>query len=147
MALKGRSVRPCNWHLWNNTWSIGNCRANAAVVLIHAINPFGYAWHRRFNENNVDINRNFLLAEEAYVGRRPPLAGRFRNALKLSRPRARFGFWAARMVMLGPATWGEFDLGDAAGRTIRLSRLVVLRGRRAFAVGSRTPELSSLGPG
>ncbi len=68
MALKGRSVRPCNWHLWNNSWLNWQLPTNAAVVLIHAINPFGYAWRRRFNENNVDINRNFLLAEEAYVG-------------------------------------------------------------------------------
>ena len=35
--------------------------AGAAVVLIHAVNPFGFAWLRRFNENNVDLNRNFLL--------------------------------------------------------------------------------------
>lgn len=95
--------------------------ADAAVVLIHAINPFGYAWRRRFNENNVDLNRNFLLADEAYAGA-PPLAGRFRNAMKLSRPRARFGFWTARMVMLalqhGPSSiWetlpvGQYDYPD-----------------------------------
>ncbi|HEX4413408.1 MAG TPA: M14 family metallopeptidase [Lacipirellulaceae bacterium] len=95
--------------------------AEAAVVLIHAINPFGYAWRRRFNENNVDLNRNFLLANEAYAGA-PPLAGRFRNAMKLSRPRARFGFWSARMVMLalqhGPSSiWetlpvGQYDYPD-----------------------------------
>ena len=51
----------------------------AAVVLIHAINPFGFAWRRRFNENNVDLNRNFLLPDEAYTGA-PPLAERFREA-------------------------------------------------------------------
>ena len=33
---------------------------DAAVVLIHAVNPFGFAWQRRQNENNVDLNRNFL---------------------------------------------------------------------------------------
>ncbi len=30
------------------------------VVLIHAINPFGFAWLRRTNEDNIDINRNFI---------------------------------------------------------------------------------------
>lgn len=30
-----------------------------AVVLLHAINPYGYAWHRRVNEDNIDLNRNF----------------------------------------------------------------------------------------
>lgn len=30
------------------------------VVVVHALNPFGFAWLRRWNENNVDLNRNFL---------------------------------------------------------------------------------------
>ena len=34
--------------------------SNAAIILIHALNPFGFAWRRRWNENNVDLNRNFL---------------------------------------------------------------------------------------
>ena len=42
----------------------------SGVVLIHAINPFGFAWRRRFNENNVDLNRNFLLADESYAALR-----------------------------------------------------------------------------
>ena len=29
-----------------------------AVVLVHAINPYGFAWIRRVNEDNVDLNRN-----------------------------------------------------------------------------------------
>jgi hypothetical protein len=29
------------------------------VALVHALNPFGFAWLRRVNEDNVDINRNF----------------------------------------------------------------------------------------
>ncbi len=30
------------------------------VVLIHAINPHGFAWLRRVTEDNVDLNRNFI---------------------------------------------------------------------------------------
>ena len=37
-------------------------------VLLHALNPFGFAWRRRVNEDNVDLNRNFLLDDEGYVG-------------------------------------------------------------------------------
>ena len=29
-----------------------------AVVMVHAINPYGFAWVRRVNEDNVDLNRN-----------------------------------------------------------------------------------------
>ena len=31
------------------------------VLLFHSINPFGYENKRRVNENNVDLNRNFIL--------------------------------------------------------------------------------------
>jgi hypothetical protein len=30
------------------------------VVLIHALNPYGFSWVRRVNEDNVDLNRNFV---------------------------------------------------------------------------------------
>ena len=39
-----------------------------AVIFIHSVNPFGMAWWRRFNESNVDLNRNFLRLDEKYEG-------------------------------------------------------------------------------
>jgi hypothetical protein len=32
---------------------------DSALVLLHALNPYGFAWLRRVNESNVDLNRNF----------------------------------------------------------------------------------------
>jgi hypothetical protein len=32
----------------------------ARLVHVHALNPFGMAWVRRVNEDNVDLNRNFV---------------------------------------------------------------------------------------
>src|SRR5262249_19885165 len=32
--------------------------AEAALVLVHILNPYGMSWLRRVNENNVDLNRN-----------------------------------------------------------------------------------------
>lgn len=29
------------------------------TILIHALNPYGFAWYRRVDENNIDLNRNF----------------------------------------------------------------------------------------
>ena len=29
-------------------------------MLLHALNPYGFAWDRRVNEDNADINRNFV---------------------------------------------------------------------------------------
>ena len=37
-------------------------------VLVHALNPFGFAWRRRVNEANVDLNRNLLREGEAFAG-------------------------------------------------------------------------------
>lgn len=42
--------------------------AGMAVVLVHAVNPYGFAWRRRTDEQNVDLNRNFLDAGDAYQG-------------------------------------------------------------------------------
>jgi hypothetical protein len=39
-----------------------------AAVLVHVLNPYGMAWLRRTNENNVDLNRNFLPEGSAWAG-------------------------------------------------------------------------------
>ena len=41
---------------------------DGAIVLVHVLNPYGMTWLRRFNENNVDLNRNFLAQAEDYDG-------------------------------------------------------------------------------
>lgn len=34
--------------------------AGVALVLVHAVNPYGFAWSRRVDHDNVDVNRNFI---------------------------------------------------------------------------------------
>jgi len=34
--------------------------AGLGVVLVHAVNPYGFSWTRRVNEDNVDLNRNWI---------------------------------------------------------------------------------------
>jgi Protein of unknown function (DUF2817) len=34
------------------------------MIFVHAVNPFGFMNNRRVNENNVDINRNFLTEQQ-----------------------------------------------------------------------------------
>lgn len=41
---------------------------DAALVLVHCLNPYGMAWLRRVNENNVDLNRNFILDDQRRTG-------------------------------------------------------------------------------
>lgn len=39
---------------------------DTGALLIHAINPYGFAWSRRVTEDNVDLNRNFVDHDKAY---------------------------------------------------------------------------------
>jgi len=43
---------------WLAGWSGAPGDGDLAVVLVHAINPYGFVWIRRVNEDNVDLNRN-----------------------------------------------------------------------------------------
>ena len=42
--------------------------SGVGLVFVHALDPFGFAWIRRVNEGNVDLNRNFLLDGEVFEG-------------------------------------------------------------------------------
>ena len=41
---------------------------DCAIAFAHIINPWGMAWLRRVNEDNADLNRNFLPPGESYEG-------------------------------------------------------------------------------
>ncbi|MCB1656004.1 MAG: M14 family metallopeptidase [Pseudomonadales bacterium] len=47
-------------HLRNSEWMEHCRRHDLAVLYLHAINPYGFSWLRRVNEENIDINRNFI---------------------------------------------------------------------------------------
>lgn len=37
------------------------------LVMVHAVNPYGFNFNRRWNEKGVDLNRN-LIPEDTYPG-------------------------------------------------------------------------------
>ncbi len=39
-------------------------RSDSTIVMVHILNPYGMAWFRRVNENNVDLNRNFRVPND-----------------------------------------------------------------------------------
>lgn len=67
--------------------------AKQAVILVHVLNPFGMAWLRRTNENNVDLNRNFLVKGETWTGA-PELYRTLDPLLNPRSPPSRDGFRA-----------------------------------------------------
>ena len=45
---------------WLRRGEAGRLPAGVAVLMIHAINPYGFAWLRRVTNENVDLNRNWI---------------------------------------------------------------------------------------
>src|SRR3546814_9336896 len=53
---------------WLNLHGAEPLPKGVAMLFVHAVNPFGFAHMLRVNENNVDLNRNFL----AFAAPLPP---------------------------------------------------------------------------
>ncbi|NQT92399.1 MAG: DUF2817 domain-containing protein [Lentisphaerae bacterium] len=66
-----------------------NSRKDIRYVLIHGMNPFGFAHLRRVNEDNVDLNRNFLTNTDDYSGA-PDGYARLNGFLNPRSPPSRF---------------------------------------------------------
>jgi len=115
---------------------------DVAVLLIHAVNPYGFSWMQRVNEDNIDLNRN---AVQFPVERQPDARFEALQALLLpgSWPRTREQEYALRHCAqeLGgmPALWkilsggqyifpdGIFFGGTSASWSIRILREVLRR--------------------
>ena len=69
-----------------------------ALLLVHAVNPFGFSWLRRANEDNIDLNRNFL---------------------DFAQPRARNAGYEEMHDLLLPAAWPPDESNRAALQAIR----------------------------
>ena len=67
--------------------------AKLAVLLVHAVNPWGFSFLRRANEDNIDMNRNFL---------------------EFSRPRSRNAGYEELHDLLLPAEWPPTEANRAA---------------------------------
>jgi hypothetical protein len=76
-------------------WSETGASPGVRAVFIHGLNPWGCAWGRRVDADNVDPNRNFLLPGQEYRG--SPDGYRFFNALlNPETPPARFELFVPR---------------------------------------------------
>lgn len=94
-------------------------RAGVAVLMLHALNPYGFSHLRRVNEDNIDLNRNFvdfqgeLPANAAYLElhplllpeRWPPTPG---NEAALGEWAAKHGAKAYQAAVSG----GQYQLVD-----------------------------------
>ncbi len=68
------------------------------ALLVHALNPYGFAHHRRVNEHNVDLNRNALAT---FPGPVNSAYGAFNTWLNPSSPAPRWDdFWWRGLPLL-----------------------------------------------
>ena len=83
--------------------------AGTAVVLIHMLNPWGAAWQRRHNEDNIDLNRSFVDG------------GLNRRSMRLTKKSSLTGSWTRSTVRI-PDRHG-IGITDLSERCRRGSRL------------------------
>jgi hypothetical protein len=107
-----------------------------ALVLLHSLDPYGFAWIRRVNEDNVDLNRNFLVNGDVYAGS-PPRYGDLNRLLNPEgEPRRIDLFWPRALwsivrhgmpEMKQAVAGGQYDYprglffgGNEPSRTLRI---------------------------
>lgn len=78
-----------------NSETLGRCR----VVLVHALNPFGFSEIRRTNEDNVDLNRNFVSSSDDYLGA-PTAYTQLDKLLNPSHAPKKFDFFLAKALFV-----------------------------------------------
>ena len=103
---------------------------DTGALLIHAINPYGFAWSRRVTEDNVDLNRNFVDHDKAYPKNDGYLA--IADAIlprRLERRQQRRD--RARVRRLRPEAWRVRPAGRDQRRPVQPSRRHLLRRQRA----------------
>jgi hypothetical protein len=59
-GIEGYAGSGCHVAWLRERWFDRLAVQDTAILFIHAINPHGFAWGRRVNEDNVDLNRNFV---------------------------------------------------------------------------------------
>lgn len=86
---------------------------DTGLYLVHAINPWGMKHHRRVNENNVDLNRNFVFDQDKSNSSANPAydrANSFLNPVKPLRSAANPFFYVRLLnliLCMGPANFRE----------------------------------------
>ncbi|WP_375593090.1 M14 family metallopeptidase [Algihabitans albus] len=92
-----------------------------AVLLVHAINPYGFAWQRRVTEENVDLNRNWLdhgtthPANPGYDALHPLLCPRDWSDAAIAESQAALDAWEAThgtVAFRAAVSGGQYSRAD-----------------------------------
>lgn len=58
-GVEGFAGSACQ-RVWLGSDAVRRLPADTAVLLVHAVNPWGFSWLRRVDAHNIDVNRNAL---------------------------------------------------------------------------------------
>ena len=72
-GVEGFCGSGCQTGFLTENWA-ARLNADTALMLVHANNPHGFAHQRRVNEDNIDINRNFIAFDDGLAGESPGYA-------------------------------------------------------------------------
>lgn len=106
--------------LRDDAFLAGVARAGVSVLMLHALNPYGFSHLRRVNEDNADVNRNFV---------------------DFSAPLPMNDGYAAIHALLLPDSWPPPQEGEAklqalvAEQGLRAIQAAITGGQYAFAGG------------
>ena len=123
VQLAWLNSRPADWGLPPGT----------ALVMAHALNPVGFVHGRRWNENSVDLNRNFLLdrafltEDPGYQACREAYARQHAILNPPTRPTRREPFHLKALVQILREGYAARDRLPAARRPGRLALRTIFR--------------------
>lgn len=90
--------------------------SDIAIVMIHAVNPYGFAWIRRVNEDNIDLNRNFVRDGDEFRGGSESYGGFDALLNPITPPATIEPFWGQAALQLGKHGWNKMKNAIASGQ-------------------------------
>jgi hypothetical protein len=100
-------------------------RSKTTVVLVHAVNPWGFENNHRYTENNVDLNRNSVKDAETFKNYPNKLYKNVQGLLTASKPprwyaasQARMGFGLVFHLVKSGFKRGEVTQSVAGGQNV-----------------------------
>jgi hypothetical protein len=92
-------------------------KKNVSILLVHAMNPYGFKYGRRVTESNVDLNRNFFIPASDFKSY-PDLNPSFRQMRNYLEPQAPADSILESFLHLSKGMVGELVFGKLSRKEI-----------------------------
>ncbi len=119
-------------HGWLASGAVSFLSPDTRLVLVHALNPYGFAWRRRVDEHNVDVDREGLDLPRREG---PAHAGEVRAALA---PRV----WSPQVAVAAVVRIRAFEREHGSDQLARVMRAAQSESPRDLFYSGREPSWS-----